>query len=107
MNHQLPSGWHELKQELLSRWHEINENDLYRTRDERTSIIELLEKKVGMRFDEASLYFEGLASRFHLYDEPKFTKMPLDKDKKESTKEMTPQSPSNLDQKPKDDFHIG
>ena len=60
-----------------------------------------------MKFDEASLYFEELASRFHLYDEPKVTNMPLDKDKKESTSELSPKQPSTLDMKPKDDFHVG
>ncbi len=105
MKYKDPRGWLELKKEILSRWHEITENDILKVRNERQSIIELLEKNVGLKIDEAARYFEEMASRFHLYEEPKDEKQPMDKDKKESPRELTPKIPADRDLKPKDDFH--
>lgn len=101
------NGWHDLKREIISRWQEITENDILRIKNERRSIIDLLEKKVGMKFEEASQFFEEMAERFHLYDEPKYHEAPTTKAKKEKVLELSPKRPSDKDLKPKDEFHGG
>lgn len=101
----LPShGWRDLKRELMSRWHELTEHEIESTKGERVSLAELLERKVGMKIEEASERIEEMAERFHLYDEPKETKPEATKDKKERILELTPQPPKDQSLKPKDHF---
>jgi hypothetical protein len=102
-----PNGWQHLKRELLTRWREINESDLLKVQNEKRSLIDLLEKKVGLKIDDASRYVEEMASRFHIYEEPKEEAVPVDKEKKEKVFELRPKKPANKDLKPKDDFHSG
>lgn len=97
-------GWTELKRELMEKWHELTENDLEKTRGNSESIVELLEKKVGMAIDDASEKFAEIASHYHLYDEPEEKPVKISKEKKEKVLELSPKKPANRDRKPKDDF---
>ncbi len=54
----------------MQKWHELTENDLEKTRGNVQSIVDLLEKKVGMAIEDASERIAEMASRYHLYDEP-------------------------------------
>lgn len=93
--------WRNLKKELITRWSELTEEDLEGTRGESRSVIELLENKLGMAFDEASQKFSEMASRYKLYDEPK--EAPTDAtDKRERILELRPKAPARRDPKPKD-----
>lgn len=104
---QIPGNkWTELKRELMQRWNELSENDLEGTRGSPPSIVDLLEKKVGLAIDEASERFSEIASRYHIYDEPKDVSPSLSEEKKERVLELKPKKPANRDRKPKDDFHI-
>ncbi|UOF01564.1 transcriptional regulator [Bdellovibrio reynosensis] len=100
----LPPHWTDLKRELMEKWHELTERDLERTRGHSESIVELIEKKVGLAIDEASERFSEIASRYHLYDEPEETKPVLTEEKKERVLELKPKKPANRDRKPKEDF---
>ncbi|KYG67829.1 transcriptional regulator [Bdellovibrio bacteriovorus] len=97
-------GWTDLKRELMEKWHELKERDLEETRGNAQSIVDLLEKKVGLAMDEASEKFAEIASHYHLYDEPEERPEDLTKDKKERVLELKPKKPANRDRKPKDDF---
>ncbi|WP_413568257.1 transcriptional regulator [Bdellovibrio sp. HCB117] len=97
-------GWTDLKRELMEKWHELKERDLEETRGNAQSIVDLLEKKVGLAMDEASEKFAEIASHYHLYDEPEEHPEDLTKDKKERVLELKPKKPANRDRKPKDDF---
>ncbi len=98
-------GWRDLKQELMSKWHELTEHELEKTKGERMSLAELLEKKVGMKIEEASERVEEMAERFHLYDEPKDTPAEILKQKKERVLELGPENPPpRNNEKPLDDL---
>ncbi|WP_373997796.1 transcriptional regulator [Bdellovibrio bacteriovorus] len=88
----------------MEKWHELKERDLEETRGNAQSIVDLLEKKVGLAMDEASEKFAEIASHYHLYDEPEERPEDLTKDKKERVLELKPKKPANRDRKPKDDF---
>ena len=94
-------GWKDLKQELMEKWHELTENDLEKTRGNSRSIVDLLEKKVGMRIEEASEKFAEIASHYHLYDEPEEESEHPTKEKSERVLELTPKKESPPDLKPK------
>lgn len=96
--------WTELKRELMQRWHELSENDLEGTRGRAQSIVDLMEKKVGMAIDEASEKFAEIASHYHIYDEPQEKPPKLSPEKKERVLELKPKKPANRDRKPKDNF---
>lgn len=102
---QIPGhAWREFKRELMERWHELSENDLERTKGQSQSIIDLLEKKVGMAISDASEKFAEMAARYHLYDEPEERPPKITEDKKERILELKPKKPANRDRKPKDNF---
>lgn len=94
-------GWKDLKQELMEKWHELTENDLEKTRGNYRSIVDLLEKKVGMRIEEASEKFEKIASHYHLYDEPEEEPDNATKPKSERVLELNPKKETPPDLKPK------
>lgn len=98
--------WTELKKELMQRWNELSENEIEQTRGKVQSIVDLLENKVGLAIDEASEKFWEIASRYHIYEEPKEQKPTLSPEKKERILELKPKPPANKDRKPKDDFHL-
>lgn len=93
--------WRDLKKDLISQWSDLTENDLESTRGESRSVIELLENKLGMAFEEASERFEEVASRYKLYDEPEDVPEELE-EKKQRILELRPKAPANRDRKPKD-----
>lgn len=106
MAQRIPSqNWTELKRELLQRWKELTLRDLERTKRRTQSIVDLIEKKVGLAFEEASEKFAEIASRYHVYEEPKETNPTLTEEKKERILELSPKKPANRDRKPRDDFH--
>ncbi|MBV2167895.1 MAG: transcriptional regulator [Bdellovibrio sp.] len=96
--------WLELKRELMEKWHELTENDLEKTRGNAQSIVDLLEKKVGMAIEDASERFAEIASRYHLYDEPEEHPPKMTEEKKEKILELRPKKPANRDRKPKNNF---
>lgn len=105
MASQIPGHkWTELKKELMEKWHELTEHDLERTKGNARSIIDLLEKKVGMAIEDASERFAEIASHYHLYDEPTEKPAKLSPEKKERVMELKPKKPANRDRKPKDNF---
>lgn len=105
MASQLPGhAWKELKKELMQKWRELSENDLESTKGNAQSIVDLLERKVGLAIDEASEKFAEIASHYHLYDEPEEKPVKVEKEKKERVMELKPKAPANKDRKPKDDF---
>lgn len=87
-------GWRDLKRELMSKWHELTENDLESTGGEKRSIIDLLERKVGMRIEDASEHFEEMAERYHLYDEPHEAPAKPTGEKTEKVLELSPKKPT-------------
>jgi hypothetical protein len=93
--------WTELKKELVTRWQELSENDLDSTQGESRSVIDLLEKKLGMAFEEASDKFSEMASRYQLYDEPEDEPADVIEEKRERVLELRPKAPANMDRKPK------
>lgn len=93
--------WTELKKDLAERWHELTEHDLEKTKGESRSVIELLENKLGMAFEEASRKFSEMASHYHLYEEPEETPEDIVEEKKERVLELRPKAPANKDRKPK------
>lgn len=102
---QLPTPkWVELKRELMEKWHELTEHDLEKTKGNAQSIIDLLEKKVGMAIEDASERFAEIASHYHLYDEPEEKPAKLSPEKKEKVMELKPKKPANRDRKPKENF---
>lgn len=96
--------WTELKRELMEKWHELTETDLEKTRGNAQSIVDLLEKKVGMAIEDASEKFAEIASHYHLYEEPEEKPAKVSEEKKEKVLELKPKKPANRDRKPKDDF---
>ncbi len=98
--------WAELKKELLQRWNELSENEIEQTRGKVQSIVDLLENKLGLAMDEASEKFWEIASRYHIYEEPKEQQPTVSPEKKERILELKPKPPANKDRKPKDDFHL-
>ncbi|AHZ85112.1 hypothetical protein [Bdellovibrio bacteriovorus] len=105
MASQIPGqGWQELKRELMQKWRELSENDLENTKGNAQSIVDLLERKVGMAIDEASEKFAEIASHYHLYDEPEEKPVKVAEEKKERVMELKPKAPANRDRKPKDDY---
>lgn len=92
--------WTELKKDLAERWQELTERDLENTRGESRSVIELLENRLGLAFEEASHKFSEMASRYQLYDEPEETD-DIVEEKKERVLELRPKVPANKDRKPK------
>ncbi|WP_413575095.1 transcriptional regulator [Bdellovibrio sp. HCB290] len=79
----------------MEKWHELTENDLDSTRGNSNRIVNLLEKKVGMRIEEASEKFAEIASHYHLYDEPEETGSAPDESKEERVFELKPKNPDN------------
>ncbi|MGZ3774368.1 MAG: transcriptional regulator [Pseudobdellovibrionaceae bacterium] len=100
-----PHKWADLKRDLMEKWHELTERDLEKTKGNYKSIVDLLEKKVGMAIEDASERFEEIASHYHLYDEPEEKPVKITKDKKERVFELKPKKPANRDRKPKNNFH--
>lgn len=96
--------WTDLKRELMQKWHELSEHELDSTRGRAQSIVDLIEKKVGLAFDEASEKFLEIASHYHLYDEPQELPPKITEEKKERILELRPKKPANRDRKPKEDF---
>lgn len=96
--------WQELKRELMQRWRELSEHDLENTKGNAQSIVDLLERKVGMAIEEASERFEEIASHYHLYDEPEEKPVAPEKEKPERVMELKPKNPNPKDRKPKDDY---
>jgi hypothetical protein len=94
MAHLPGHAWQDLKKELMEKWHELTENDLDSTRGNTHSIVDLLEKKVGMRIEEASERFAEIASHYHLYDEPEEEESSPDKAKDERVFELSPEKPT-------------
>ncbi|MFM6928894.1 MAG: transcriptional regulator [Bdellovibrio sp.] len=94
-------GWRDLKQELMEKWHELTENDLEKTRGDSRSIVDLLEKKVGMRIEEASEKFAEIASHYHLYEEPEEEPEKIVKEKAEKIMELKPKKENPPETKPK------
>ncbi|WP_413557769.1 transcriptional regulator [Bdellovibrio sp. HCB209] len=95
------NAWQDLKKELMEKWHELTENDLDSTRGNSNSIVDLLEKKVGMRIEEASERFAEIASRYHLYDEPEDEKPTAIKPEQERVMELKPDRTNRPDINPK------
>ncbi len=93
--------WTDLKKELVNRWHELSENDLEKTQGNSESVIELLEKKLGLAFEEASEKFSEMASHYQLYDEPEEKPEDVIAEKRERVLELSPKAPANMDRKPK------
>ncbi|MEK2688154.1 transcriptional regulator [Bdellovibrio sp. GT3] len=77
----------------MEKWHELTESELESTRGNSNRIVDLLEKKVGMRIEDASERFAEIASRYHLYDEPEETTPTPDKEKEERIMELSPKDP--------------
>ncbi len=100
-------SWRDLKKELMEKWHELSENELDRTNGNAPSVIDLIEKKVGLAFEEASKKFQEMASRYQLYDAPEEQKPPSQavQDKAEKVMELSPKKPAGKDPKPRDPFH--
>ncbi len=96
-----PSKWQELKRDLMLKWRELSENDLESTRGESRSIIDLMERKLGVAFEEASEKFEEVASRYRLYDEPSDETLTEANEKNKRVLELRPKNPANVDRKPK------
>ena len=93
--------WAEFKRELVTRWQELTENDLEQTQGDSRSIIDLLERKVGLAMDEASEKFSELASHYHLYDEPEEEPEDTIHHRKERVLELKPKQPAKRsDRKP-------
>lgn len=93
--------WNELKKDLAERWQELTERDLENTKGETRSVIDLLENKLGMAFEEASQKFSEMASHYQLYDEPEEEPESLVEEKKERVLELRPKAPANKDRKPR------
>lgn len=100
-----PHKWVELKRELMEKWQELTERDLEKTKGNYQSIVDLLEKKVGMAIEDASERFSEIASHYHLFDEPEERALNIPKEKKERILELNPKKPANRDRKPKNNFH--
>ncbi|MDG0816010.1 transcriptional regulator [Bdellovibrio svalbardensis] len=96
------NGWRDLKRELMSKWHELTEHEIEKTKGEPFSLAELLERKVGMKIEEASEHVQEMAERFHLYDEPKEAKAEPLKEKKERVLELSPKGSPEPEEKPWD-----
>ncbi|WP_413293299.1 transcriptional regulator [Bdellovibrio sp. HCB185ZH] len=95
MTHLPGHAWQDLKKELMEKWHELTENDLDSTRGNTHSIVDLLERKVGMRIEEASERFAEIASHYHLYEEPEEEDQAPVEPKEERTMELSPKTPSS------------
>ncbi|MGZ3769971.1 MAG: transcriptional regulator [Bdellovibrio sp.] len=102
--HLPPQKWAELKRELMEKWHELTERDLEKINGNYESLVDLLEKKVGMAIEDASERFEEIAEHYHLYDEPEEKPVKIPKEKKERVLELRPKKPANRDRKPKNNF---
>ena len=98
------SSWKELKRELMAKWYELTENDLESTRGNSTSIVKLLEEKVGLAIEEANEKFAEIASRYHLHDEPEESEHPLKRNDSEEVMELRPKSPAGRKEVPRDDW---
>ncbi|MBO9667445.1 MAG: transcriptional regulator [Bdellovibrio sp.] len=85
----------------MEKWHELTENDLDSTGGKSSSIVDLLERKVGMRIEDASEKFAEIASHYHLYEEPEEETPPPPEDKKERVMELTPKKETPPDILPK------
>lgn len=96
--------WQDLKRELMAKWRELTENDLENTKGNVQSIVDLLERKVGMAIDEASEKVAEMASHYRLYDEPEEKPVKAAEEKKERVMELKPKAPANKDRKPKDSY---
>ncbi|UYL09504.1 transcriptional regulator [Bdellovibrio sp. SKB1291214] len=94
MAHLPGHAWQDLKKELMEKWHELTENDLDSTRGNTHSILDLIERKVGMKIEEASERFAEIASHYHLYDEPEDEEVSPDNSKDEHVMELTPKKPT-------------
>lgn len=94
--------WQDLKRELMTKWRELTENDLEKTKGNVQSIVDLLERKVGVALEEASEKVAEMASRYRLYEEPKEKPTKVTEAKKERVMELKPKAPANKDRKPKD-----
>ncbi|HEX7673206.1 MAG TPA: transcriptional regulator [Bdellovibrio sp.] len=95
-------GWRDFKKELMEKWHELTENDIERTGGERRSLMDLLERKVGMKIEDASEHIEQMAERYHLYDEPEESKADIvRKENEERVLEINPKAPKERNFKPK------
>lgn len=95
------NAWQDLKKELMEKWHELTENELDSTRGNTHGILDLLEKKVGMRIEEASERFAEIASHYHLYDEPEERKATPIKPEGERVMELKPDRSNRPDVNPK------
>jgi len=84
-------GWKDVKKELMQKWHELTENDLDKTRGERRSLMDLLERKIGMPIEEASEHIEQIAERYHLFEEPHEAPTPTPRNPEEKIFELSPQ----------------
>jgi hypothetical protein len=96
-------SWRDLKKELMQRWHQLTEHEIDKTRGDRRSLADLLERKVGMAIEEASEKVAEMASHYHLYDEPEehVNVKELEEEKHERVLELTPKKPVSKDQKPR------
>ncbi|QDK39788.1 transcriptional regulator [Bdellovibrio sp. NC01] len=74
----------------MSKWHELTENDIDSTQGSKASLMDLLERKIGMKIEDASERIEEMAERYHLYEEPEETQRELSKQKKERVLELSP-----------------
>jgi|GEM_PF-1374738 hypothetical protein len=97
--------WQELKRELMEKWHELSDSELDETHGNVNSITDLLEKKLGLAFEEASRKMQEMTSHYHLYDEPEEDETEVENKKpiKERILELNPQKqPADRPAKPRD-----
>jgi hypothetical protein len=102
---QIPSHlWQDLKKELMEKWHELEEHELDQTRGNINSVVDLMEKKLGLAFEEASRKMSEMTSHYHLYDEPEESEpTPEKKSTEEKILELKPEiKPKDRPSKPPD-----
>ncbi|MNT55865.1 hypothetical protein D3C72_1931340 [compost metagenome] len=89
----------------MEKWHELSEHELDQTHGNVNSILDLMEKKLGLAFEEASRKMSEMTSHYHLYDEPEEDETEVENRKpiKERILEINPgKQPKDRPVKPRD-----
>ena len=61
---ELKGKWTEIKGEMRKKWGQLTEDDLEKTKGNGTSLLGLLEQKLGIKKEEATTHLNEIADRY-------------------------------------------
>ena len=61
---ELKGKWKEVKGEITKKWGELTDDDLERTKGNFSSLVGLVEQKLGIKKEEATTHLTEIANRY-------------------------------------------